>query len=103
MPTELHVQTAMDNGQWLFDYTIVQWNLNADNNLRSCLRSCRYFARRWPLVTSLRLRARAGSAKRSPTRLVAPGAQKDPHVGKSLLCNGHITFMPRNHEAIKAL
>jgi len=33
----------------------------------------------WPLVTSLRLRARAGAAKRSPT----DETQNDPHVGKT--------------------
>jgi len=40
----------------------------------------------WPLVTSLRLRARAGGAKRSPTRgvVLAPGAQNDPHVLKGI-------------------
>ena len=36
-------------------------------------------AHRWPLVTSLRLHARAGSVKRCVA--LAPGAQNDPHVG----------------------
>ena len=40
----------------------------------------------WPLVTSLRLRARAGDAKRFPTRgALRPETQNDPHVGKGKL------------------
>ena len=38
------------------------------------------FAHMWPLVTSLRLRVRAGDAKRCV--VLAPGTQNDPNVGK---------------------
>ena len=55
-----HIQFQIDN------VSSVQCNYGVIN-----------IAHMWPLVTSLRLRARAGDAKRSPT----PGTQNYPHVG----------------------